>query len=267
MPGKTDYPEWIQKHRREDLYKKAKALSGWMTESLSRGMSIGILGDNCAEWIIVYFAALFSGNTAVLMDKTARGEALRLEAEFSGASFFFAGKDYRSILSDACGEAECYDFEHLDALCGLREGFFASSDDAPAIVFFSSGTTGRQKAVMIQREQLKNRLVLNRNAWEYPEENLLMLPLYHSYGQDVAICTLFQGKCLYVSKSQKYFLRDIKAKKPATLSLVPSQAEMLLNFLEKENEFVYLSFSVPSCLTENDRIRRQTQLCRKQIWH
>lgn len=219
-----------------ELYKKSKALAGWMTENLSRGISIGILGDNCAEWLIVYFAALFSGNTAVLMDKTARGEALRLEAKLSEAPVFFMGKDYRSILSEAYGEAECYYFEHLDTLCGAQEGSFALNDDAPAIVFFSSGTTGLQKAVMIRREQLKNRLILNRDAWAYPKENLLVLPLYHSYGQDVAMGTLFQGKCLYMSKSQKYFLRDIKAKKPATLSLVPSQAEMLLNFLEKENE-------------------------------
>ena len=219
-----------------ELHKKAKALAGWMTENVSRGIGIGILGDNCAEWIIIYFAALFSGNMAVLMDKTARGEALRLEAKLSEASVFFMGKDYRSILSEAYGEAECYYFEHLDTLCGAQEGSFALNDDAPAIVFFSSGTTGRQKAVMIRREQLKNRLILNRDAWAYPKENLLVLPLYHSYGQDVAMCTLFQGKCLYMSKSQKYFLRDIKAKKPAMLSLVPSQAEMLLDFQEKEDE-------------------------------
>ncbi len=218
------------------LYKKAKALAGWMTENLSKGIGIGILGDNCAEWIIVYFAALFSGNMAVLLDKTARGEALRLEAELSEASVFFAGKDYQSILSEACGEAECYYFEYLDALCGTQEGSVALSDDAPAIVFFSSGTTGRQKAVMIKRKQLGERLILNRNAFSYPKENLLVLPLYHSYGQDVAMGTLFQGKCLYLSKSQKYFLRDIKAKKPAMLSLVPSQAEMLLDFQDKEDE-------------------------------
>lgn len=219
-----------------ELYKKAKALAGWMTENLSKGIGIGILGDNCAEWIIIYFAALFSGNMAVLMDKTARGEALRLEAELSGASVFFTGKDYRSILSEACGEAECYTFEQMEALCGAQEGSFALSDDAPAIVFFSSGTTGRQKAVMIKRKQLGERLILNRNAFSYPKENLLVLPLYHSYGQDVAMGTLFQGKCLYLSKSQKYFLRDIKAKKPAMLSLVPSQAEMLLDFQDKEDE-------------------------------
>lgn len=224
-----------------ELYKKAKALAGWMTENVSRGIGIGILGDNCAEWLIVYFAALFSGNMAVLMDKTARGEALRLEAELSGASVFFAGKEYQSILGDACGEAECYDFERLDALCGAQEGSFALNDDAPAIVFFSSGTTGRQKAVMLNRERLLERLILVRDAFAYPEENLLMLPLYHAYGLHVAMGTLFQGKCLYLSRSQKYFLRDIKAKKPKLLSLVPSQAKALLDALEKEGEKSSLS--------------------------
>ena len=219
-----------------DLYQKARVLAGWMTENLSRGTGIGILGDNCAEWIIVYFAALFSENMAVFMDKTARGETFRLETELSGASVFFTGRAYQSILKDVCGDAECYDFEHMDALKGSPDVSFEANDDAPAIVFFSSGTTGRQKAVMIRREQLKKRLILNRDAWVYPKENLLVLPLYHSYGQDVAMGTLFQGKCLYMSKSQKYFLRDIKAKKPAMLSLVPSQAEMLLDFLEKEDE-------------------------------
>ena len=220
-----------------ELYEKSQALAGWMTQNIPPRTAIGILGDNCAEWIMVFFAALFSGNTAVLLDKTARGEALTTEAELSGASVFFIGKEYRGLLDDVACHADIFLFEDISGYMETEENPVPEIDDEdPAVVFFSSGTTGRQKAVMLCRRQLTARFAINRSSWPFPEENLLVLPLYHAYGMNVASATILQGKCLYLCKSQKYFLRDIKARKPVMLSLVPSQAEMLLDHLEKEDE-------------------------------
>ena len=240
--GEKPAIRFLQKGREYELsflklYEKSQALAGWMTQNIRPHTPIGILGDNCAEWLIVFFAALFSGNTAVLLDKTARGEALTTEAELSGASVFFIEEAYRELLDDAATHADIYLFEDISDYMETEEKPLPETDDeAPAIVFFSSGTTGRQKAIMLCRRQLAARFAINRGSWPFPEENLLVLPLYHAYGMNVTSATLLQGKCLYLSKSQKYFLRDIKARKPVMRSMVPSQAEMLLDDLEKEGE-------------------------------
>lgn len=116
----------------------------------------------------------------------------------------------------------------------------ASSFDAAAeyhpgcLLFFTSGTTGSGKAVVLSQAALL------KSAWNgqqmlpcFPEDRLLcMLPLSHVFG---FVCTMLwplsQGACVQIGSGMRGFATDPKAFRPTILPVVPS----LLAYLLKAN--------------------------------
>jgi len=102
------------------------------------------------------------------------------------------------------------------------------------LLFFTSGTTGSSKAVVLSQAALL------RSAWNgqqmlpcHKEDRLLsMLPLSHVFG---FICTLIwplsQGALVQIGRGMRGFATDPRAYRPTVLAAVPS----LLGFLLKTN--------------------------------
>ena len=235
-----------------ELYKKILKLANFMTAKGWKKRKIGILGDNSPQLMTIFFAVIVSENSAVFFDKTARGKALSEEIELSDCEIFICDKLYIDFITDINKTDNIFTFEyvlsdsndedlHEEKILKQRIQADINSANDIALVLFSSGTTGRQKAVMITREHLKERFTGLKAAWIYPEENLLALPFYHAYGMNVAMGMLLQGKCIYICTSQKYFWRDVKDRKCSMICLVPSQAQLLLDNMDKYKEKIPLT--------------------------
>ena len=62
---------WAYGEVAETIYKFARELEG---RGVSRGDRVLIWGENCAEWVIAFFACVLRGAIAVPMDNTATAE-------------------------------------------------------------------------------------------------------------------------------------------------------------------------------------------------
>ncbi len=94
----------------------------------------------------------------------------------------------------------------LPALLAVAEGAApaapASGGDAPAVILYTSGTTGRPKGAMLSGPGiLANGLALSR-FWQFKPNDVLLhvVPLFHSHGLFVSLsCTLLSGSSLLMT--------------------------------------------------------------------
>ncbi|MGC8480777.1 MAG: class I adenylate-forming enzyme family protein, partial [Acidimicrobiales bacterium] len=75
------------------------------------------------------------------------------------------------------------------------------SPDDGALIFFTSGTTGRPKAVLVRQGALAANLAALQMAWEWSQDDTLCLtlPLFHMHGLGIGLLgSLWTGGSLYL---------------------------------------------------------------------
>ncbi len=88
--------------------------------------------------------------------------------------------------------------DSLDAFGGLSEaGLLPEVEvDRPAMILFTSGTTGRPKGVVLTHSNLEAQITALVEAWEWTSQDRILevLPLHHTHGiVNVLLCALWSG--------------------------------------------------------------------------
>ena len=173
-------------------------------ELKSTGKScLGMLSDGSLDCMVEIFAANLAGLQLVMLDQSAPEALLR---------GLIAYTDVDLLWGDASGVA----------------------DGRGKILFFTSGTTERSKAVVLTDHSLC------QSAWNggaklplQPEDNLLcLLPLGHVFGFVCGVLWgLSCGACVSLGRGARHYMDDFAHYKPTAVSVVP----MLLGFVLKQN--------------------------------
>ena len=174
------------------------------------GMARGILCDGSFSCVVEIFATVLSGKRLTLLDENASDPALIEMVQEAELSDVWGDQDLQELLSP-------YLTEHAEGGQGR-------------ILFFTSGTTSRAKAVVLTDVSLMNS-AYNGGALLplVPEDRLLcLLPLNHVFG---FVCGLLWGlSCgasVALGRGARHFGDDCCFFRPTALSAVP----MLLGFL------------------------------------
>ena len=180
-----------------------------------------LIGEPSKETIIDLFAATSAGSRVVLMDETVPEEVLGRLLRLTGAD-------------RAIGDPDL-----IEALSPILEKTRTKQGEPPRkgeMLFFTSGTTNRSKAVVLTEKSLL------RSAWNggsllplSPDDVLLlMLPLNHVFG---FVCGLLwglsMGAAVAVGRGPRHYAGDCAFFKPTAVSLVP----LLLGFCLKHQVF------------------------------
>jgi long-chain acyl-CoA synthetase len=106
-----------------------------------------------------------------------------------------------------------------------------NSGDDTALIVFTSGTTGKNKAVMLTHKNLCANLFLSVTALDGDEDNhatLAVLPVHHMFQLTTGIqCPIYVGATICIGKGRKYLAQSIKKFNPTILMLVPAAIEMI----------------------------------------
>ncbi len=171
---------------------------------------LGILADGSLSCVLTIFAANLAGLQLVLLDENAPEELLRRLIAYTDADALWGDEELCAALAG-------------DLTGGVSGG-------AGNILFFTSGTTERAKAVVLTDHSLC------QSAWNgsaklplSPDDTLLcLLPLGHVFG---FVCGLLWGlscgACVALGRGARHYLDDCAFYQPTAVSLVP----MLLGFL------------------------------------
>ena len=257
--------EHFPAHRRERAYRQRR---GYRTESFtygdvldmacafvrqldSRGIVKGdrvmLWGENCAEWVAVFFACAVRGVIVVPMDDGAAADfAMRVHKQV-GAKLLVAS---RAHGSDSDGVASL-NLEDLKAVPG------APSEITPSValnradvlqIVFTSGATAEPKGVVITHGNvLANIAPLERamrgymkyERWVHPLRFLNLLPLSHVFGQFLGMFLppLLGGTVIFQPElNPSEVMNTIRRERVSVLVSVPRILQSLQQKVERDLE-------------------------------
>ena len=174
---------------------------------------LGVLADGSLDCVIELFAANLAGMQLVMLDENAPAALLRQLVSYTDVDLLWGDEDLVEELTPA-----------------LTGGV---DDGEGKILFFTSGTTERAKAVVLTDHSLC------QSAWNgaqklplSPTDTLLcMLPLGHVFG---FVCGLLWGlscgACVALGRGARHYIDDCTYYRPTAVSVVP----LLLGFLLKQ---------------------------------
>ena len=227
----------------EEAYRFARALEA---RNIGKGDKVLIWGENCAEWIVVFFGALLRGAIVVPIDKIAAPDFASRVAQQVDAKLC-VGSPHNQIVGVAHLELEV-----------LREMLaeFSSDPVSPAgiarddivEIVFTSGTTAEPRGVVLtHRNILANLEPLERQIAEYskyerifhPLRFLSLLPLRHVFGQFLGIFLpqLLAGTVLFQETlNPGEVVRTIRSERVSVVVAVPRLMESLKDKIERDME-------------------------------
>jgi long-chain acyl-CoA synthetase len=178
-----------------------------------KGDRIAVCAKNGPGWIITASAALTMGAVVVAMNSWWTQEDMRLALELTGPTLIFVDSKGRALLPDNEPPAKVVDSDPFvqevskgySASPTTPNGLRAVSEDDPALILFTSGTSGRPKAVVLTHRCLIGFVQLTmfigaRSATQagigpdgVPLVRLAVFPLFHISGFGSFISALALG--------------------------------------------------------------------------
>ena len=209
---------------------------------------LAVLSDGSAECVMNIFAANHAKLQVVMLDDTLPEELLAQLLIYADADTLWTSDEELAeilkptLINEPAGIAA----KPADDSASNTDARLSASEKCPAstsapitadrILFFTSGTTSRSKAVVLTGKSLCS------SAWNgsqmlplSPEDTLLCtLPLAHVFG---FVCGLLWGlscgACVALGRGARHYIDDHAFYRPTAVSLVPS----LLGFLLKAKAF------------------------------
>ena len=171
---------------------------------------LGLLCDGSLDNVIELFAANLAGMQLVMLDASLDAEILKTLIRYTDVDMLWGDEEL-------CGELS------LALMAGVKDG-------AGKILFFTSGTTERAKAVVLTDHSLCQSAYNGGAKLPLtPEDTLLcILPLTHVFG---FVCGLLWGlscgAAVALGRGARHYADDCAFFKPTAVSVVP----LLLGFL------------------------------------
>ncbi len=195
-----------------------------------RDSHIAIIGENSYEWIVAFMAIVNGGNVAVPIDKEQSPDKIKQLLKQSDCSAIIVSKNVMKNL----GDAEIPVFSIADFPEYISEGQkliqtgnseytdYAVNPEELAAIFFTSGTTGDCKGVMLSHTNIISDINAVCKYFILNGHTLSVLPFHHTFGLNTALLNVFNyGYTIQINKTLKRMLVDMQRSKPTAIAFVP----------------------------------------------
>jgi long-chain acyl-CoA synthetase len=141
------------------FHSRAAALAAWLLEQgVQPGDRVGIFMKNCPEYLITLYGIWYAGAAAVPINAKLHGQEVAFIVENSGARLLFTSAGLTEAVQAATADLRCVDIAGAAYAAAMQTAPVAvPATRAPgdlAWLFYTSGTTGRPKGVMITHRML-----------------------------------------------------------------------------------------------------------------
>ena len=248
-----------------DFFGAVDKVCNWLVNDhgISKGDRIAIAMRNRPEWLVAFVAAVTVGAVAVPLNSWGKAKELQQGLEDSEASLVFADearlgyiRELNSSLTAVSADGESTD--HTTAMADIFERDTAAVAEVvavdrhdPAILMFTSGTSGRPKGAMLSHfnccqalmnvefigagTYMTNTEEMNQQlASPIPPKTLLAVPLFHISGLlSQALINLRHGRALFMM--YKWDIDEaIRIVKDEKITVLMGAPVMLLELLKNE---------------------------------
>ena len=166
-------------------------------KGIRKGQKVAILLMNCLEWLPIYFGILKAGAIAVPLNFRYTAEEIRYCMKKADCDVLFFGetfigrveaiaedlgkKDLLFYVGNSC-PTFAEDYQESAANCSSSAPKVLVEDDDCAAIYFSSGTTGFPKAILLRHSALMQSAKMEAIHHETTHKDtfLCIPPLYHT---------------------------------------------------------------------------------------
>lgn len=239
---------WIEFHERTN--RLANAL---LDRGVTEGTSVLLLGKNSLSWLECYFAVLKTGAWIIPLNFRFSDEDILFCTQVAEPAVFIFDEEYAlrietlkdsmsTIQNYICiGQADSAYMENLGTTIGngvSRSPEIPLEDQKPCALYFTSGTTGAPKPVLVTHANLFcTAITESTNSRINQEDSLLMMPpLYHLAIGHLLGLLATGGKTVLLTEriTPRYILEAIERERISYLFLLVPWALDLLDALDKK---------------------------------
>lgn len=219
-----------------EFYQEIRWLATYLLKRGVRNHKIALMGENTYQWLLSYFAIVTSGNIAVLLAKDFTAEEVGILLGQTDTDLIVASKSCLPVVEagrKTLGKTRVMCLADIDEWIEKGRKFYergrnlyetlAIEPDRLATIFFTSGTSGISKAVMLSQHNMARDISLTMQLFYPPEGSVMaVLPFHHAFGLVTAVMKAFHyGRPIFINSSLSDFMKEIPIAKPKTLFLVP----------------------------------------------
>ena len=223
-----------------------------LSRGVKKGDKVAILMYNCLEWLPIYFGILKTGALAVPFNFRYSAEEIEYCADLAEVQVLVFGPEFigriESVaeklskgrlliyVGDNCPTfAESY--RELSADCSSAPPQVLITDDDDGAIYFSSGTTGFPKAILLKHRALLQsaRMEAIHHATTHDDVFLCIPPLYHTGAKMHWFGSLFTGSkaVLLKGNSPKAILQAVSQEHCTIVWLLVPWAQDILAALDR----------------------------------
>lgn len=207
------------------LCEDVRRVAAYISSTYGTDRHISIIGENSYEWLIAFLGIICSGNVAVPTDKELPASEIKNLLTLADVDAAVVSKTYSDLVDGIEGLATITLKQLRDVQPENAEGFqlVRSDMNKTAAIFFTSGTTGTSKCVMLSHNNITEELNRVCQLFETGGEMFLsVLPFNHAFGLIIAVLAPLNFKCtVFITKSLKNVQKDILECKPDVMMMVP----------------------------------------------
>ncbi len=232
--------------------KANRAANLLLSRGIGKGQKVALLMMNCLEWLPVYFGILKAGAIAVPLNFRYTAQEIEYCLKLADADILFFGPEFigrieeiapaigRERLLFFVGEA-CPSFAedyHLAAAnCSSVPPKVLIDDEDEAAIYYSSGTTGFPKAILLRHAALMQsaRMEATHHETTHGDVFLCIPPLYHTGAKMHWFGSLFTGgkAVLLKGNSPEAVLQAVSAEGCTIVWLLVPWAQDILAALDR----------------------------------
>ena len=213
-----------------DVLADVRRSACWIEQTYGKGRHIAVIGENSYEWLLAFFGALGSDNVAVPIDKDLPANEIADMLREADADVAMVSPTYADLVEGVEGLSvtTLKQLERAAGECRDDYDLHHPEPDELACIFFTSGTSGRSKGVMLSHGNIASDV--SGGAMVFSPEGgsvLAVLPFHHAFGLNVTILMGFHFRAtIFINRSLKRLKEDLLLAKPAVLPLVPLFVEV-----------------------------------------
>ncbi|HEY0941163.1 MAG TPA: AMP-binding protein [Steroidobacter sp.] len=237
-PGRCALKDGAQSITYEQLLERATAFCRQLRASgLQAGDRVALVLPNGADFIAACYGTWMAGGVSVWLNATAKARDFAAWLGNCDAAFIVA-EPSNAELTTALSALTRAPLSLQIGMAGLAAGgvqhAHAIVADDPAVIMYTSGTTGRPKGVVLSHRNLAaNTTAIVEYLRLTSEDSIVtVLPFYYSYGSSVLHTHLWVGGCLILEKNFLYphaVIESLARERATGFAGVPSTYALLLS--------------------------------------
>ncbi len=235
-----------------ELDRQARILARWLRAAgLERGDKVGLYLHNGYQTALLFLGAMIGGYVVAPLNLLAQRSQLAYVLDHCDCKVLFTAREYEKQLAEALAEVRrpiriiVIDIDAPELFLEKRilsAEFEPLTADDPALLMYTSGTTGTPKGAVLSHRNLiaAARSVAAWHGLTAVDRCLSSLPLYHINGQVIATVTPFVsgGSVVAPHRFSVSSWWDTVERCGATwINLVPTIVAYLLNAAELKRKY------------------------------